>query len=62
MTPHEEFVAQSHQLAEEFATKGTVKHFMLRHGFMPHDEAEAEAILVGILKEWEDLSLEADLT
>ena len=47
--------AENLKLADEFAQPGTVKHFMLRQGFMPHDEKEAEAIIINIFKEWEDL-------
>ena len=36
-------------LANEFAEPGTVKHFALRLGFMPHNEKDAELILVRVL-------------
>ena len=41
------------QLADKYANKGTVKHFVLRQGFMPHDEQDAEIILLNIIAEWE---------
>ncbi len=31
--------------ANEFAEKGTVMHFAMRLGFMPHNEEQAEATL-----------------
>jgi hypothetical protein len=40
-------------LAEEFAIQGTVKHFALRLGFMPHDEADAETIIENYINEKE---------
>lgn len=47
----DEWIAKDHELANECAQPGTVKHFMLRQGFMPHDEQEAEGILVRIIRE-----------
>jgi hypothetical protein len=44
---------ENEKLAEEFAQKGTLKHYLLRKGFLPHDEKAAEAILDGIIEEWE---------
>ncbi len=43
--------AQQRALADEFATPGSVKHFALRLGFMPNDEADAEAIIDRCLRE-----------
>lgn len=42
-----------HARADEFATKGSVKHFLLRQGFMPNNEEDAEAILIRIIRELE---------
>jgi hypothetical protein len=49
---HEQ-ITQDAQLADEYATPGTVKHFALRLGFMPHDEQDAEAILRRVVRETE---------
>ncbi len=49
----DEQIAEDRALADEFATPGTVKHFALRLGFMPHDEADAEAILETVIREAE---------
>jgi hypothetical protein len=46
--------------ADEFAQPGTLKHFLLRHGFMPDNEEVAEVILVGIIREWEELTMKRD--
>ena len=46
-----ETIQEDHARADEFAVKGSVQHFLLRQGFMPHNEAEAEAILVRIIRE-----------
>lgn len=46
--------AENQALADKYAQPGTVKHFALRLGFMPHDEAAAEAILEGLIKQGED--------
>lgn len=48
--------AENLRLANEFAAPGTVKHFALRLGLMPFDEADAEAILERIIREHEWLS------
>lgn len=42
---------EQHRLADEFADKGTLKHFLLSHGFMPHDEKDAQAIILRIIEE-----------
>jgi hypothetical protein len=55
--PSASVAAENLKLANEFATPGTVKHFALRSGYMPHDEADAEAILARCLREgewWEE--------
>lgn len=44
---------ESLQLANQYAQPGTVKHFALRLGFMPHDEKEAEAILRSLIRKGE---------
>lgn len=46
-----EFIAECISLANEFAKPGTVQHFALRLGFMPHNEQDAEAILHRIILE-----------
>lgn len=48
------------RLANEYAESGTVKHFALRLGFMPHNEADAEAILKRMIdeREWLETELE----
>lgn len=51
--PPTEFAAENLKLAGEFSEPGTVKNFALRLGYMPHDEAEAEAILTRCLREGE---------
>lgn len=48
-TPAEE--DENLQLANEFATPGTVMHFALRLGFMPHNEAGAEATIARCIQE-----------
>lgn len=47
------------KLADEFATKGSVKHFALRLGFMPHDEKDAEAILANIVDQYYELEFKS---
>lgn len=47
------FEKESAALAEEFAHKGTLKHYLLRKGYMPHDEADAERIMDHIIEERE---------
>jgi hypothetical protein len=42
---------ENESLAEEFSLPGTLKRFLLQRGFMPNDEADAEAILDGIIRE-----------
>lgn len=37
--------------ADEFSEKGTLKHYLLRKGFYPNNEADAEAILDRIIHE-----------
>ena len=37
------------QIADKYAEKGTVKHFAFRLGFMPHNERDAELIIVRCL-------------
>ncbi len=49
-----ERIAENLALANEFAEPGTVKHFALRLGFMPDDEAKAEAILEQVIHEGEE--------
>ena len=46
-------IDEDHLLANEFASKGSVQHFALRLGFMPHNEDDAEAILERVIREWE---------
>lgn len=48
-------IAEDAKRADEYAQRGTLKHFLLRQGFFPHDEADAEAILIGIIRENERL-------
>jgi len=55
LTP-QALVAHNAAMADAYAHKGTLKHYLLKRGFMPHDEAEAEAILDGIIKENEGRS------
>lgn len=45
------FLEESQKLADEFSVRGTVQHFAFRCGFMPYDEAAAEAILKRCLQE-----------
>lgn len=42
--------------ADEFAEKGSLKHYLLRKGFFPNNEADAEAILDRIIQEHSELS------
>jgi hypothetical protein len=49
-----EQIAEDLAMANEFASPGTVKHFALRLGFMPYDEAQAEAILTSVIREGEE--------
>ena len=46
-------IAEDHNRADDFAAKGTVKHFMLRQGFMPSNEADAEEMLRNLIREGE---------
>ena len=45
------------QLADRFAEKGTVKHFALRLGFMPHNEEAAESLLKSMIDKLEDFEM-----
>lgn len=45
------FQEQNHALAEEYSESRTLKRFLLKRGFMPNNEADAEAILDSIIKE-----------
>lgn len=47
------FEEENLKLANEFSERGKVKHFLLRKGFMPHDDEDAEIILENIFAEWE---------
>lgn len=47
------YSATPQQMADEFAEKGTVKHFAMRQGFMPHNEEDAEAILLRYIADLE---------
>ncbi len=47
----EKQIQEDSKLADEFASRGTVKHFLLRQGFMPYDEDAAEKILERCLLE-----------
>lgn len=53
-------IISNREIADEFAQKGTVKHFALRLGFLPRDEAGAEAILRSIVEENERRQLEIE--
>ncbi len=55
-------LSDSLRLANEYATEGTVKHFALRMGFMPHNEEDAEAILKRIIDERDWLENELERT
>ena len=46
-----QMIAEDHKLADEYADRGSVKHFALRLGFMPHNNEAAEGILQRILQE-----------
>lgn len=41
------------KLADDFAEKGTLMHFLIKRGFMPTSEKDAEAILENLIKEAE---------
>lgn len=43
------FIADSHRLAKEFSEPGTLKNFMIRQGFLPDNEAKAEALMKSII-------------
>lgn len=47
------YEVMNRKLADEYAVLGSVKHFALRLGFMPHDEKEAEKILKDVIEESE---------
>jgi hypothetical protein len=51
--PPPQFDADNRNLAAEFAQPGTVMHFAFRLGYMPNDEADAEAIITRCLREGE---------
>ena len=51
-----EQISKDQILASEYAKPGSVKAFCLRQGFMPHNEQDAEAILIRIIQEHEMLS------
>lgn len=55
-----EQIEQDAALADEFAEPGTLKHYLLRKGFLPDDEAQAEAILDSIILENERLGEEIE--
>ncbi len=48
------------KLADEFAAPGTLKHFLLRMGFMPDNELVAEHILRNIIKEHGEMELQIE--
>lgn len=54
------FKVESESLADEFATKGTLKHYMLRKGFLPHNEEQAEQMMDSIIEEKERLTEEIE--
>lgn len=58
---NQELRETNRKLADEFAEKGTVKHFALRLGFMPYNEEQAEAILESCINEKELLETEKEL-
>jgi hypothetical protein len=57
-----EMNAQNLARADEFAKPGSLKHFMLRQGFMPDNEEVAEIMLINILKEWEELQHKLEIS
>jgi hypothetical protein len=57
---HAQWKVEDYKRAEEYAKKGSVQHFMLREGFMPHNEEDAEAIARGVFRECENLRFEND--
>ncbi len=46
-----QFQGENDKLAEEFSEPGTLKRYLLKRGFMPNNEADAEAILDSIIRE-----------
>jgi hypothetical protein len=50
-----ELIAEDHQRSQQYATKGTIKQFMLSLGFFPHDEEDAKKLIKGIISENEEL-------
>lgn len=48
-------------LADQYAPKGSVKHFMLSLGFMPNNEEDAKAIVARLIREreWLESFIEA---
>lgn len=51
-----EDVVGGHARAAEHSRPGTLQHFLLRNGFFPHDEADAEAILLRVIEDNERLT------
>jgi len=49
-----EDIAEDQKRADQYAPKGSLMHCLLSRGFFPHNEAEAEAILDGIIRENEE--------
>lgn len=54
------FEAENLKNANEFAKPGTVMHFAMRLGFMPHNEEAAEKLLKSIVDNEEKLQSELD--
>jgi hypothetical protein len=44
-------VEQDCKLADDLADRGTVRHLMLRLGYFPRDEEEAEGLVVRLVAE-----------
>lgn len=42
-------IVEDHKRANEFAEKGTLKHFLLKQGFFPNNESEAEKMLKDLI-------------
>jgi hypothetical protein len=46
-------IEEDKKRADEYAKPGSVQHFLLRFGFMPGNEEQAEAILTNLILERE---------
>lgn len=56
-----QMIAEDLARAEQYAQPGTVEFYLLRKGFLPANQADAEAMLDRIIAEWEEANPDAAL-